>query len=81
MFVCACVCFRVYARVGASWVGRPICVSLCVPLRRVNIIYFLSTQEPGGRIRVDSNASLFSSQYAYNGKLTSVIDRLPRRLA
>ena len=40
------------------------------------MIYFLSTQEPGGRIRVDSNASLFSSQYAYNGKLTSVIDQL-----
>lgn len=26
-------------------------------------------QEPNGRIRVDSNATLFSSQYAYNGKL------------
>ena len=27
-------------------------------------------QEADGRIRVDANASLFSSQYAYNGKLT-----------
>ena len=26
LFVCVCVCLCVYARVGASCVGRPICV-------------------------------------------------------
>ena len=37
VFVCVCVCLCVYSRVGASYVGRPICVcAVSVPLRRVN---------------------------------------------
>merc|ERR1712194_703965 len=36
-FVCVCVCLCVYSRVGASCVGRPICVcAVLAPLRRVN---------------------------------------------
>ena len=36
--VCVCVCLCVYSRVGASYVGRPICVcAVSAPLRRVNI--------------------------------------------
>jgi hypothetical protein len=37
VFVCVCVCLCVYSRVGASYVGRPICVcAVSAPLRRVN---------------------------------------------
>ena len=37
VFVCVCVCWCVYSRVGASYVGRPICVcAVSAPLRRVN---------------------------------------------
>ena len=36
-FVCVCVCLCVYSRVGASCVGRPICMcAVLAPLRRVN---------------------------------------------
>ena len=34
VFVCVCVCLCVYSRVGASYVGRPICVcAVSAPLR------------------------------------------------
>ena len=37
VFVCVCVCLCVFSRVGASCVGRPICVcAVWAPLRRVN---------------------------------------------
>jgi hypothetical protein len=37
VFVCVSVCFCVFSRVGASCVGRPICVcAVWAPLRRVN---------------------------------------------
>ena len=40
VFVCVCVCLCVYSRVGASYVGRPICVcAVSAPLRRVNNIH------------------------------------------
>ena len=36
-FVCVCVCLCAHSRVGASCVGRPICVcAVLAPLRRVN---------------------------------------------
>ena len=36
VFVCVCVCLRVFSRVGASCVGGPICVcAVWAPLRRV----------------------------------------------
>ena len=34
-FVCVCVCLCVYSRVGASCVGRPICV--CAPGQRLRL--------------------------------------------
>ena len=31
VFVCVCVCLCVYSRVGASYVGRPICTAFPTP--------------------------------------------------
>ena len=52
--LCVCLCLCVYSRVGASCVGRPICVcAVLAPLRRVNKYIF--------ECRVRSNPKLHHS--------------------